>query len=542
MIIIQPSTLKTLGIPLLLVAGVYLYHKLYFKRFIHNAHIPQLPSSLLWGHLVMFDKFTKRGVQDRHPDIIIDEMHRALGQPPVMLLDSWPIAPPMVVVASHEVAEQISRASNHLPYSVPKAPSAEGIANLIGRDSILVKHDEEWKAIRKRFNSGFAPRHLISLLPVILAKTMRYLDILDTFALTGQAFSLDRHTTNLTFDIIGAVAMDEDMKAQNIDQASQGELIRMFKDMITTYANDKLHLPWWLHPRVYLKRRQLGDRISHVLRDIVRRNFNDVKANRGSLTIVALSLQETDSLTPEVLEETCDQLKTFLFAGHDTTSTTIIWAIYELSRTPHALKATQDELDRLFGQKRNPNDVNEALLSSEGDKIIHQMTYISAVLREVLRLHPPAGSLRMPRDKTGFHVSTEQGDYNLNNNWIYINHYIIQRDKAIYGDNSDCFVPERWLEAENSIPASAWRPFERGPRNCIGQELANIEARVIIAMVIRRYEFVKVGLGEMDLNSHGRPTTDEETKQFKARSDLYSTIQITAKPVDGMMMKARLIQ
>lgn len=51
----------------LLVAGTYIYTKLYYRRFRQNAHIPQLPSSLLWGHLMVFDKFTKQGIADRHP-------------------------------------------------------------------------------------------------------------------------------------------------------------------------------------------------------------------------------------------------------------------------------------------------------------------------------------------------------------------------------------------------------------------------------------------------------------------------------------------
>ncbi|KAJ5093635.1 cytochrome P450 [Penicillium angulare] len=64
-------------------------------------------------------------------------------------------------------------------------------------------------------------------------------------------------------------------------------------------------------------------------------------------------------------------------------------------------------------------------------------------------------------------------------------------------------MPERWLEnnldrnseAQSAIPPSAWRPFERRPRACIGQELANLEMRVIIAVVAREYEFIKTGLG-----------------------------------------------
>lgn len=73
-------------------------------------------------------------------DAIFAEMHQALGKPPIMLVDNWPIVPPMVIVASHEVAEQVSKPSNHFPqYSAPKSPSVDRIVDLIGPNSILSK-------------------------------------------------------------------------------------------------------------------------------------------------------------------------------------------------------------------------------------------------------------------------------------------------------------------------------------------------------------------------------------------------------------------
>ncbi|KAI1095024.1 cytochrome P450 [Rostrohypoxylon terebratum] len=498
----------------LVITSTYLYGKLYYRRFKQNAHLPQLPSSLLWGHLMAFDKFTKEGILDRHPDAIFAEMHRALGQPPIMLLDNWPIVPSMVIIASHDVAEQVSKSSNKFQYSAPKSSSVDRIVNLIGPNSILLKQNEKWKSVRKRFNPGFAPQHLMTLLPVIIEKATPYLQILDEFARAGTVFQLDQPTTNLTFDIIGAVAMDEDMGAQHLDPAHQGELICMFKELIKTYADDKLQLPWWLMPRVHLRRRRLGRLISQRLRGIARGK---------SRSILALSLQGIQLLTPEIMEETCDQLKTFLFAGHDTTSTTIIWSIYELYRTPYALKAVREELDNLFGPgaARDPAAVRDKFLSPEGSEIIHRMTYISAVIREVLRLHPPAGSIRVSSPGTGFVVSTSQGEYNLDGNWIYLNHNIIHRDRAVFGDTADHFVPERWLESDG-LSVSAWRPFERGPRNCIGQELANIEARIMIAMLVCRYDFIKVGLGEVDVEENGQPTVNG-SGQFKVKSELYSS-------------------
>ncbi|KAH0592277.1 hypothetical protein MHUMG1_10023 [Metarhizium humberi] len=455
-----------------------------------------------------------------------------------MLLDNWPIVPPMVVVANHEVAEQVSRSSADFPYSVMKSPSVDHIVDLIGPNSILLKQNERWKAVRKRFNPGFAPQHLMTLLPVILEKAQTYLEILDHFAKTGESFSLDQHTTNLTFDIIGIVTMGEDVNAQQVDSTQQGGLIKSYKQLIKTYADDKLQLPWWLMPHRHIRRRLIGQQISNRLKAIVSCNFEATKAESNtsrSRSILALSLQDVEKLTPDILAETSDQLKTFLFAGHDTTSTLIIWTIYELSRTPHALKAVREELERLLGPEttQDPTAITQKLLGPGGDEIIHQMTYISAVLKEVLRLYAPAGSIRISKPNTGLVVSTSQGDYNLDGNWIYLNHYIMHRDRAVYGDTAEDFVPERWLKSDG-FPPSVWRPFERGPRNCIGMELANIEARAITALIAHRYAFEKVGIGELDLDSGGEPRLNDKN-QYATKSKLYTTIQITGKPIDGMV-------
>lgn len=72
----------------------------------------------------------------------------------------------------------------------------------------------------------------MTLLPVIIEKATVYLDIIDHLVTTGKAFPLDQYTTNLTFDIIGAVTMGEDVKAQNTNPSLQGELIKMFKELI----------------------------------------------------------------------------------------------------------------------------------------------------------------------------------------------------------------------------------------------------------------------------------------------------------------------
>lgn len=83
-------------------------------------------------------------------------MHEALGKPQIMLVDNWPIVPPMVIIASHEIAEQVSRPSNTFPYSAPKSPSVDRIIDLVGPHSILLK---QVGPIFYLFDSSHVHRH-----------------------------------------------------------------------------------------------------------------------------------------------------------------------------------------------------------------------------------------------------------------------------------------------------------------------------------------------------------------------------------------------
>lgn len=128
----------------------------------------------------------------------------------------------------------------------------------------------------------------------------------------------------------------------------------------------------------------------------------------------------------------------------------------------------------------------------------------------------------MTEPGTGFTVRAPAGEeYNLDGVIMY-SCQSIHRDPAVFGDTADDWVPERWLgAAAANIPTSAWRPFERGPRNCIGQEQALLESRVILAIVARKYDFVKSGLGESLLDEKGLPVLNEKG-QYKVKLELYN--------------------
>ncbi|KAF2090002.1 cytochrome P450 52A11 [Saccharata proteae CBS 121410] len=544
----------------------YLYKTAVRSRYQPYAHIPALPVHLLWGHGAAIAEFYKKAGGDFH--YIFYDMAKSIGLPPMMLLDLRPFYYPLCLICSHEVAEDISKASKLLPYSVPKSPTLKDIDPLIGKFSIISAQGEDWKALRKRYNPGFSPTHLITLLPRILEKTVLFIDRLNEFARIGEEFELERLCVDLTFDIIGAVVLDVDLGAQ-LSRVQQSSLVRSYRGLAETYYDATGRASVTFNPLTYYHRWRLSRASDVAIKAVIREKFNELRDSGAqperdpkskARSVLALSLADVDALTPQVLQVTADQIKSFLFAGHDTTSILLQWSIYELFRSPRVLATLRAELDGVFGPVGSiDQDPVVDILRSRGEEVIKRLSYLSAVIKEVLRLYPPGGTARRVPHGTNFYVHTAEGkDICLDGVVLYNCPFIIQRDPAVYGETKDDFVPERWLGIAGSsadvpdeetkhvnpggevgVPPSAWRPFERGPRNCIGQELANLEARVILAVAVRRFEFEKLGAGAVLRGQDGKTMIDSKG-QLVVKEEMFNTRQVTSKPFDSMRMKVHL--
>lgn len=189
----------------------------------------------------------------------------------------------------------------------------------------------------------------MTFLPQIVEKSFTFLGNLDHFATTDRSFSLIDLTGNLTFDIITSVTMDVDFGAQRIDQRS--EFPRIYNELCETYASEQMDVPWFFTPYTEWKRRQLAKRVRRTLTPIVQNAWaNRKRQGTRSRRLLFLCLgDDVATMTHRVNDEACDQLSTFLLAGHDTTSILLSWMFYELSRTPHAMTTLRNELDDLFG-------------------------------------------------------------------------------------------------------------------------------------------------------------------------------------------------
>jgi cytochrome P450 len=170
-----------------------------------------------------------------------------------------------------------------------------------------------------------------------------------------------------------------------------------------------------------------------------------------------------------------DQAVTLLFAGHDTTTTTFTFLIYELGRNPAVLRAVEDELDGAVGQ-RGP-DV--AMLDGQALPVLERS------LKETLRCYPAAwvGPRRTTRDVTlaGVPVPAEIGvQYS---SWV--THHLPELYPDPFRFDPDRFLPER----EAALPRGAYIPFGGGSRMCLGKRFGEYELRALAAVLLTRVRF-----------------------------------------------------
>lgn len=190
------------------------------------------------------------------------------------------------------------------------------------------------------------------------------------------------------------------------------------------------------------------------------------------------------SLDNELRSIASAQLRLFLVAGHDTTSSTLIYAYHLLATHPETLSQIRKEMDTILGE----DTTGTPELLRANPSLLNRLPYTLAVIKETLRLFPPASGFR--DGKRGVVLTDEHGTvFPTEGCYVWVMHLSLHRDPRYWKD-PHTFIPERWLvkPGDSLYPVKgAWRPFEFGPQNCLGQNLTVMEIKAVLAMTIREF-------------------------------------------------------
>ena len=168
-----------------------------------------------------------------------------------------------------------------------------------------------------------------------------------------------------------------------------------------------------------------------------------------------------------------DEVLTFLMAGHETTALALSWAWHLLGQHPEVERQLHEELDRVLGG-RSP-EFND----------LPALVYTERVIKETLRLYPPAWSLaRTVRESFPLRGYTIPAGSN-----VVMSQWIMHRHPSYFQD-PETFDPDRWLPGRSShLARFVYFPFGGGPRQCIGASLAMMEATLLLAAIAQRFRF-----------------------------------------------------
>ncbi|WP_332628451.1 cytochrome P450 [Halalkalibacter flavus] len=201
-----------------------------------------------------------------------------------------------------------------------------------------------------------------------------------------------------------------------------------------------------------------------------RREANDAANYDDLLGILMKATDETDH-THMTDKQLRDEVMTIFLAGHETTANAMSWALYLLAQHPDIQANAQTEIDQVVGDSQIRIEHTE------------QLTYLRNVINETLRLYPPAWMFG--REAT-CDVQIGENLVKAGQN-VMVSPYITHRLEEYYQD-PNIFQPERFeKDFLRSIPTYAFFPFGGGPRVCIGNHFAMLEATIVLATVLQKY-------------------------------------------------------
>ena len=292
--------------------------------------------------------------------------------------------------------------------------------------------------------------------------------------------------TRATLDIIGVAGMGKSFGAiEDPDTELNTTYGKIFKPTRQAQILGLLSFffPNWLVRALPVQRnndiQDAASTIRRVCRDLIEQK--QVKLDQKEQTgvdILSVAL-ESGGFSHDNL---VDQMMTFLAAGHETTSTATIWAIYALCQKPEIQKRLREEV------RANLPSVND-LSSRVTSEILDRMPYLHAVCSEVLRVYSPVAiTLREAAKDTSI-----LGQYVPKGTKIILAPRALNMSYELWGPDADKFNPERWLGPgkTNSGGAQsnyAFLTFLHGPRSCIGQAFAKAEFACLLASIVNGFE------------------------------------------------------
>jgi cytochrome P450 len=330
-------------------------------------------------------------------------------------------------------------------------------------EGLLTSEDSFWLRQRRLAQPAFHRARIASYAETMVRYTERALENWRA----GEERDIHQEMMRITLQIVGKTLFDADVAG---DAHEVGKSLELLLEIGADFRRALLFPIWVPTPQNIRKKRAVRKLDKIIYRIIGERRESGRDA--GDLLSMLLAARDEDGsrMTDKQLR---DESTTLFLAGHETTANALSWTWWLLAQNPAAEKKLHAELYNVLGGRAPTLDD------------VAQLKYTENVLTESLRLYPPAwGTARVAIDEH------EIGGYKVpKGTGISLSQWVMHRDPRWF-ERAEEFLPERWEDGlAKRLPRFAYFPFGGGPRQCIGNTFALMEATLVLATIAQRFRF-----------------------------------------------------
>ncbi|CAH8391235.1 unnamed protein product [Eruca vesicaria subsp. sativa] len=357
-------------------------------------------------------------------------------------------------------------------------PNTFPLAKLVSTG--IFSHDgDKWAKHRRIINPAFHLEKIKNMVPAFHQSCMEVIgkwdNIVSDKGLSGEV-DVWPWLMSMTADVISRTAFGSSYQEGHRIFTIQLELTQLL-----IHASRKSCIPGYrYYPTKVNRRIKAAARESEVtLRGIINKRLRAREAGEapsqdllGTLLEANLGQANGDGMSIKDVMEEC---KFFYFAGQESTSVLLVWTMIMLSQHQDWQARARQEINQVFGDKEPDT------------KGLNQLKVMTMILYEVLRLYPPV--IYMAR---AIYKEMKLGDLTLPDGvQINLPIMLLQRDTHLWGEDATEFKPDRFKDGVAKATKSqiSYIPFSWGPRICLGQNFAMMEAKMAMALILQRFSF-----------------------------------------------------